>query len=138
MKARMRRLAGGTILLALGIAAAHAQAVNDPDVDIHVIRPAFPQNGGPVVAVDAAHNNYHTTEDRYAPFAALLRNDGFRVLDSKAAFTRDMLLPVGVLVIAMPYRPFRRRTGTRRRLRLSLLTRLPPSRRGSWAAARCC
>jgi hypothetical protein len=105
MKARMRRLAGGMILLALRTAAAHAQAVNDPDVDIHVMRPAFPQNGGPVVAVDAAHNNYHTTEGRYAPFAALLRNDGFRVLDSEAVFTRDMLLPVGVLVIANALSP---------------------------------
>jgi hypothetical protein len=54
--------------------------------------------------VDSGHFNYHTIDGLYAPFAALLRNDGFRVVDSKTPFTADGLATINVLVIsnAMP------------------------------------
>jgi hypothetical protein len=54
------------------------------------------------VVVDSAHANYHTLDNLYAPFAALLRNDGFRVVDSKTPFTADSLAPIKVLVISNP------------------------------------
>jgi hypothetical protein len=43
------------------------------------LRASWPEGGGPVVQVDEAHNNYHTADGRYAPFARLLRRDGFVV-----------------------------------------------------------
>lgn len=96
----MRLPALTAIILAAGLGFALAQAVNDPDVDMRVLRPAFPQNSGPVIAVDSDHNNYHTIEGRYAPFANLLRNDGFRVVESKSSFTADSLASAKVLVIS--------------------------------------
>jgi hypothetical protein len=87
-------------ILALSFGIACAQAVNDPDADTSVPRPAFPQAAGPVVAVDAGHNNYHTIDNRYQTFAAILRNDGFRVTASRAVFTNESLSPFQVLVIS--------------------------------------
>lgn len=89
-----------TMMLALSLGCASAQIVNDPNADTTVLHPAFPQNSGPKVAVDSGHNNYHTVTGRYAPFAALLRNDGFQVVDSTSVFTGDSLAPFKVLVIS--------------------------------------
>lgn len=52
-----------------------------------------------VVAIDEAHHNFHTASGRYAPFARLLRNDGYIVqpLDvpfDEAPFDRFHLLVV--------------------------------------------
>lgn len=95
------RLLGITVLMfALGLGLADAQQVNDPDADVSVARPDFPKDGGPVVAIDSAHNNFHTIDGRYQPFAAVLRNDGFRLVDSHTAFTSDSLSAFKVLVIS--------------------------------------
>jgi hypothetical protein len=96
----MRLFAVMTIMLALGLGPASAQQLKDPDADTSVARPDFPQKDGPVIAVDSAHNNFHTIDGRYEPFASLLRNDGFRVVDSKSAFTDDSLSAFKVLVIS--------------------------------------
>jgi hypothetical protein len=100
----MRLSAFTTVMFALGLGVAVAQAVNDPAADVSVSHPAFAKDGGPVIAVDSAHNNYHTIDNRYERFASLLRNDGFRVVDSKSAFAADKLSAFRVLVIsnAMP------------------------------------
>ncbi|HET7084676.1 MAG TPA: hypothetical protein VFI23_07900 [Rhizomicrobium sp.] len=87
-------------LLALTLGLAGAQQVNDPDADVSVAHPDFPKESGPVIAIDSGHNNFHTIDGRYQPFAALLRNDGFRLVDSKSAFTGDSLSAFQVLVIS--------------------------------------
>jgi len=79
---------------------AFAQQAADPLADLSVARPAFAANAGPRVVIDGAHHNFHTVDGRYAPFAQLLRNDGFRVEGSSAAFTDESLAGVNVLVIA--------------------------------------
>lgn len=89
-----------TIMLAFALSVANAQQVNDPDADVSVAHPAFPQKDGPVVAIDSGHNNFHTIDGRYQPFASVLRNDGFRVVDSKSSLTGDSLSAVKVLVIS--------------------------------------
>ena len=65
-----------------------------------VARPSFARDAGPLVAVDSGHFNYHTIDGLYGPFAALLRNDGFRVVDSRTPFTADSLATINVLVIS--------------------------------------
>jgi len=52
------------------------------------------------VVVDEAHGNFHTADERYRPFAELLRSDGFTVERGQSAFTADALDGVDVLVIA--------------------------------------
>lgn len=96
---RLFVIAAVTVTLNLGLASAQS-IIDDPEADTGVLHPDFPADGGPMVAIDSGHNNYHTIDRNFGPFASLLRNDGFRVIDSKALFTRDSLSPFKVLVIS--------------------------------------
>jgi len=90
-------------VLALAFAGvAAAQQEPDPQADLSVSQPAYAQGAGPRVIIDGGHNNFHTVDGRYAPFAQLLRNDGMVVEGSTAPFTDASLRNVRVLVIANP------------------------------------
>jgi hypothetical protein len=86
------------VLLAAASMDAQQQIV-DPDFRAVVERPAY-SGGGPTVAIDEAHSNFHTASGQYAPFAQLLRNDGYQVVASTRVFDTGALSGVGVLVIA--------------------------------------
>jgi hypothetical protein len=77
-----------------------AQVVADRDADVAVDYPEFDIGTGPRVAIDSAHHNFHTLNDRFWPFAALLRNDGFRVADRTLTFSTKELADVDILVVA--------------------------------------
>jgi hypothetical protein len=55
---------------------------------------------GTTVIIDEAHNNFHTADGRYAPFAKVLRNSGYIVKSNTQVFTEQTLKEVKVLVIA--------------------------------------
>ena len=82
-----------------GVAA--GQQVADSAFVPEVGAPTHPEGRGPLVLVDGSHSNFHTVEGRFAPFARLLRRDGYRVraltetLDAAGA-----LKGAAVLVIA--------------------------------------
>lgn len=73
-----------------------------PDLDYMppISNPAYAKESGPVVRIDEAHHNYHTLEGRYAPFANLLKRDGFRLESSKSEFSAATLAGANILVIA--------------------------------------
>lgn len=77
-----------------------AQQVPDLKYQPPLPRPAFEAKAGPRVAVDAAHHNFHTADNRYKPFAELLRRDGYRVADLAKAWSAESLKGVDVLVVA--------------------------------------
>lgn len=79
---------------------AHAQQQGDPNFNPTVQEPAFPEGDGPVVLVDEAHNNFHTAEGRYRPFAQLLRRDGYRVQALSSPITKTTIETADVLVIS--------------------------------------
>ena len=81
-----------------GPAAAQSQT-SDPDFDASVEEPAYPADG-PVVVIDEAHANFHTSTGRYRPFAELLRNDGYTVVAGKTPIDRNGLDATDVLVIS--------------------------------------
>lgn len=91
-----------TFFLALMLAAPAAaqQQMVDPDFRPTVERPAWADGQGPLVAIDEAHANFHRMDGQYAPFAALLRADGYRVRAGTQAFDAGGLEGVDVLVIA--------------------------------------
>lgn len=95
-----RFLAALCATLAIGSPASAQPQVVNPDADVRVAVPAWPAGMGPRVAVDEGHRNFHTVGGRYAPFAALLRNDGYRVGPIRRSFGRRDLAAVDVLVIA--------------------------------------
>ncbi|HEY0686828.1 MAG TPA: DUF4350 domain-containing protein [Steroidobacter sp.] len=91
----------GVVLSAISIAQiAHAQApIADVNYAPAIPHPAFSFGSGPVVRIDEAHRNYHTLEGRYAPFASLLRRDGFQVERSELTLSVESLAGADVLVI---------------------------------------
>lgn len=77
-----------------------AQQVPDSNFDPPVAAPSFPSGTGPIVAIDAAHVNFHTMEGRYQTLAKLLLKDGYRVQSNRASFSASSLASIDVLVIA--------------------------------------
>ena len=77
-----------------------AQQVADSTYDTSIDNPAYPRGAGPIVAVDEAHNNFHTADGRYRPLARLLENDGYRVRGFTSPFSGVALDSVNILIIA--------------------------------------
>jgi hypothetical protein len=80
--------------------AARAQQVPDLGFTPAVERPAYPAGRGPRVAIDEAHLNFHTADGGYAPFAALLRRDGYQVQANHDRFTAAALARTDILVVS--------------------------------------
>ncbi len=98
MMGRTILLLGFFVLAAAGVAP--AQQVADPDFNPPITKPAYESGKGPLVAIDEAHHNFHTADDRYKPFADLLRRDGYRVEGFAKPFSLESLKGVDVLVIS--------------------------------------
>jgi hypothetical protein len=81
-----------------GVAWGYQQSV-DPSFMTTVEAPAFPK-GGPTVAIDEAHQNFHTASGGYSPLARLLQQDGHRVIAFDKRFGGSTMSGIGVLVIA--------------------------------------
>ncbi|MBE0642445.1 MAG: DUF4350 domain-containing protein [Bacteroidetes bacterium] len=61
---------------------------------------AFPADDGPIIVIDEAHNNYHTMNGRYRPFAEFLRAHGCTVLPGTQACSAPTLAAGDIYVIA--------------------------------------
>lgn len=99
MRALLRILA----CLAVGVLLAGpvvAQQASDPDADLTVARPVWAAGAGPRVIIDGGHHNFHTVDGRFAPFAAVLRADGYRVEGRATSFTAESLKDVDILVVS--------------------------------------
>lgn len=77
-----------------------AQQVADSAFAPDLGPPAFAAGAGPRVALDEAHDNFHTLDGRYLTFGNVLRRDGFVVVPSRVPLTGRALEGVDVLVIA--------------------------------------
>lgn len=87
------------ILLALLGAAAQAQQVADSNFTPIIAKPAYREGAGPVILLDEAHNNFHTTTGRYLAFTRLARRDGYVVRGNGEKFSRAVLDKAKILVI---------------------------------------
>ena len=79
-----------------------SQQVPDDSYDPEIKSPAYDTGKGPVVFLDEAHNNFHTIDYRYRPFAKLLEKDGYEIKPSKSKITRDLLDQCSIFVISDP------------------------------------
>lgn len=95
----MRTFLAAFLILAAASPAPGQQVLN-PDADVSVAAPAYRPGKGPRVRIDQAHANFHVIDGRYAPFAKLLANDGYRVAGHAAPFTAESLADVDLLVIS--------------------------------------
>ena len=87
------------VVLCISPGAVAQQQIVDPDFYTTIKKPAY-KSGGPTVAIDEAHDNFHTMSGQYSPLATLLRNDGYRVIASQVPFETKDLAGIRVLVVA--------------------------------------
>lgn len=73
-----------------------------PDTSFRYViaAPAYGINAGPVVCIDESHANLHTITGTYAPFATLLRADGYQVQGLALTWSSPALQQCAVLVVA--------------------------------------
>lgn len=78
--------------------------ISDGVFHFDIDRPAYEIGTGPRVLIDEAHNNFHTTQGTYKPFASLIEKDGYVVERCTSPFTEKALSECDILVIsdAMP------------------------------------
>ena len=81
------------------VATVLAQQMADPNFDATVAHPAYTTTH-PRVAIDQAHDNFHTKDELFKPFADLARNDGYNVVANTAKFSSGSLAGIDVLVIS--------------------------------------
>jgi len=81
-------------------ASLNAQPVADTAFRPPIENPAYARGSCPVVLIDEAHFNWHTSTGRYLPFAELLRRDGYVVQASMSPFDKESLKGGRILVIA--------------------------------------
>jgi hypothetical protein len=79
---------------------ANAQQIGDPDFNPPILNPAYQSEKGSRIYIDEAHNNFHTMDGRYKPFADLLARDGYIVRSLKDTFSQKSLEEIDILVIS--------------------------------------
>lgn len=91
-------------IVLLSVMSARAQQQPDTSFVAEFISPLYGKDQGPMVCIDAAHNNFHTLETGFAPFAKVLRLDGFNARSVKEVLEgeTDPLQGCRILVIANP------------------------------------
>jgi hypothetical protein len=77
-----------------------SQQVGDTSFTPVLSKAEYSPGSGPVVKIDEGHNNFHTVNGRYLPFARLLRQDGYNVGGYSGKFELSNLKDVRILVIA--------------------------------------
>lgn len=92
-------------LLVLGFGQETTSTVEPPrtaDLSFHppIENPAYPRGRGPLVLIDEAHNNFHTADGTYKPFATLIERDGYVVKRLQDKITPERLYHTKILVIA--------------------------------------
>jgi len=88
-------------ILSLALASCHSVTQHaDLSFEPAIPHPAYPEGRGLVVQIDEGHSNFHTVEGRYAPFAKLLRRDGYVVQPLAEPATVDSLARGSIYVIA--------------------------------------
>lgn len=90
------------ILSALLLSPATGCAQQQPDKDYvpAISHPLFEQGKGPSLLVDGGHNNFHTADERFAPFARVATSDGFVVKDTHGEINAKKLADADILVVA--------------------------------------
>lgn len=90
------------IIFFLGLICANllSQQVADTTFNPLIPNPEFAIGTGPVILIDEGHNNFHTADSRYLPFARLLRADGYVVKGYTGEFSLPQLKSARILVIA--------------------------------------
>ncbi|QHT67689.1 DUF4350 domain-containing protein [Rhodocytophaga rosea] len=94
-----------TVILLLLSIYLPAQQVADTLFNPIIPNPAYSQGQGPVILIDEAHQNFHTANGRFKPFASFLERDGYTIKSLSQAFSPQTLAQGKILVIANSLHP---------------------------------
>ena len=72
----------------------------DNDYSPPSIKARYAIGSGSVIMIDEAHNNFHTSDNRYAPFASVLKSDGYKIKKGRESFSKKNLEGTKILVVA--------------------------------------
>lgn len=79
-----------------------AQQQPDTSFSFSIESPEYEPGAGPTICIDSAHNNFHTLEGGFSPFARVVREDGYKVIDSNQSITRERLEVCDICIIVNP------------------------------------
>lgn len=88
------------ISMILPMAGCAQQQQVDSDYLPAITKPLYDRDKGPLLLVDAGHHNFHTLDDKFAPFGHVAEMNGFVVKPLESGFTSEKLSGAKVLVIA--------------------------------------
>jgi len=97
----MKRLLLLTVLLFIN-SCSKSQQWPDETFKPEIKNSAYSIGKGPFVLVDEAHNNFHTIDYRYKPFANLLGRDGYVIKSATNKITEKLLSQCKIFVISVP------------------------------------
>ncbi len=72
----------------------------DMQTDMSVLSPKYGSGTSPIVVFDAGHENFHSINTTYKPFATLLKNDGIDLGIHEGPFSHEALQHIELLIIA--------------------------------------
>lgn len=80
-----------------------AQQQPDLSFTFSIEEPAYEKGEGPVLCIDSAHNNFHTLEGGFAPFARVMEADGYNLKDVDSSLNKgDQLGTCDLFIIVNP------------------------------------
>lgn len=99
----MMKLLSGILFVLIFSPIVESQQVPDTTFIPNVTSTAFEKGEGPTICIDSAHNNLHRIDGGFAPFARLMRADGFRLKDKGAIINnKKVLSDCAIYVIVNP------------------------------------
>jgi len=96
----MKRTVLSMLVIASLFALAQGQQVSDTAFKPYIAHPSYPPGQGPLICIDEGHNNFHTRDNRYLPFALLLEQDGYITEGYTGRFDTEKLSKCRILVIS--------------------------------------
>ncbi len=100
----LKKLASVGLFLACTCFAINSYAQQLPDTSrfFNITASTYPIGEGPMVFIDAAHNNFHTLDGRYTAFGNILQADGYQTASQDAAINEEILAACDIYVISNP------------------------------------
>lgn len=73
----------------LNVSQLMGQGVPDTSFSFQIESPKYEYEKGATICIDSAHNNLHTKEGSFSPFAKILSDDGYKIHDLKPTFAES-------------------------------------------------
>jgi len=79
-----------------------SQQQPDTTFSFAIENPKFEPGTGSNICIDSAHNNFHTLESGFLPFARVVRRDGYEVMDLSQSISVEKLEGCDIYIIVNP------------------------------------